>query len=218
MWKAPFRSGMTTVSYWPRVHRNLRCWLLFFTRGMNSGSRVWARSFLQPMNGWWRWVLTWTCYWRCHSGIFFKIFFTFFGHFLHSLFPLFMHFPLCFPFLLLCLSQHIWPISLSNLILVILSLQTDFTFFLFSFPLFSDHTLGDKTNEVFIIGAHRPGRQEATNKNLSTRRFTLMSPQKPFDLIGFLILIGIGLGPLLLAGPTNSESLPSLLFITERLS
>ena len=70
-----------------------------------------------------------------------------------------MHFPLCFPLLLLYLFQHIWPISLSNLILVISSLQTDFTFFLFSFPLFSDHTLGDKTNEVIIIGAHRPGQQ-----------------------------------------------------------
>ena len=84
----------------------------------------------------------------------FQIFFAFFGHFLHSLFPLFMHFPLCFPSLLLCLSQQIWPISISNLILVILSLRTDFTFFLFSLPLFSDHTLEDKTNEVIMIRAH----------------------------------------------------------------
>ena len=73
----------------------------------------------------------------------------------------FMHFPLCFPLLLLCLFQHIWPISLSNLILVILSLQTDSTFLLFSFPLFSDHTLGNKTNRVIIIGAHQPGQQRS---------------------------------------------------------
>ena len=72
-----------------------------------------------------------------------------------------MHFTLCFPFSLLCLFQHIWPISLSNLILVILSLQTDFTFLLVSFPLFTDHTLGDKTNEVIMIGAHRPGQQRS---------------------------------------------------------
>ena len=30
--------------------------------------------------------------------------------------------------------------------------KTDFTFFLFYFPLFSDHTLRDKTNEVIIKG------------------------------------------------------------------
>ena len=96
-------------------------------------------------------------HYKCHSGIFFA----FFGHFLHSLFPLFMHFTLCFPLLLLCLFRHIWSISLSNLILVILSLQTDFTFLLCSFPLFSDHTLGDKTNEVVIIGDHRPGQQRS---------------------------------------------------------
>ena len=107
--------------------------------------------------------------------------------------------------------------SLSNLILVILSLQTDFTFLLFSFPLFSDHTLGDKTNEVIMIGAHRPDNKESP-KDLSTRRLPLMSPQEPIDLIGLLILIGIDLGPLLLIGPADSKSLPSLFLITGRLS
>src|ERR1700728_4448016 len=86
---------------------------------------------------------------KCHSGIFFA----FFGHFLHLLFPFYMHFPLCFPLLLLCLFRHIWPISLSNLISVILSFPNRFHLhFIFFLSFLRSHPRGQDKRTAGIWG------------------------------------------------------------------
>ena len=120
------------------------------------------------------------------QGIFFLIFFAFFGHFLHSLFPLYMHFPLCFPLLLLCLFQHVWPISLSNLILVILSHQTKFTFFSIFFPSFlRSHTRGQDKRSYYDWGpptrTTRSYQQGSIDKETYTHESSeaLRSPRLP---------------------------------------
>ena len=88
------------------------------------------------------------------------IFFLYFSYFSDIFYTRYFH--------LLCISRYVFHFfyyvysdTYGQFPYLILSPHTDFTFLLFSFPLFSDLTLGDKTNEVVTIGAYRPGQQKS---------------------------------------------------------
>ena len=82
----------------------------------------------------------------CHRGIFFA----FFRHFLHSLFSLLIHFPLCFMRLFsMIFLKSLWPILLFKIVLSYLIAPIRFhTLSLFSFL---EHTLG-RRRTTSILG------------------------------------------------------------------
>ena len=141
----------------------------------------------------------------CHRGIFF----TFFGHFLHLLFSLLIHF-YAFSVMFYAYSLRIFDLSmtnsLSNLISVILSFRPDFTFVSLSLLILWNHTYDYKTNGWYW---------RTTTRKLPTTRYRRgMGIYKTFNFLILKVLEGLSLSSRCLLCPSYPKPTLSLLLIT----